>query len=819
MGDHVGLRLGEKAGELGPPATDGQRTNRRLLDPDREQRIPGAPESRPDRCIGLVGLNGSGSRLVDPAEGLPLAANDESVEAVRRRDRRFRVDRSIGLEERVVVVDEPVATPDDAPLEPIEELVDPRCQPVFVARHRTVNTVERTAHLRRQPPPAGEAERGGHEVPPVGLPPQHAEVFLHDPTRSIERVQWVDQRWVWRRFGRSADRRELRLDEIEHPLTRRFGARLCGEDLVVTRCTQVVLESELGGASVIDHEPRTGAERSGSHLQPGSLRIQVDLVEPLATGSLHRRPGGVHRPVRHDRERSVATLVPVNEGAAKSLDRLAAVIADVGPQVVGFSGGVDSSLLAVAAARTLAADELLVATADSPSLATGELDECRRLAGEWGFAWRSVRTDELTDDRYVANAGDRCYWCKSALMDALEPLAAERGATVTLGVNVDDLGDHRPGQEAAAARGALFPLVEAELTKADVRALARELDLSVWDRPAMPCLSSRIPYGTAVTVPLLSRVDRAEQAVRALGFTDLRVRHYDNTARIELPAEDFGRAAAMATELVEAVSATGYDYVTLRPGRSPLGQLERSPRQRCRRRSCPRPIRHHGAVTEARLDLDRTRRVDLPEAVYCHHKTTAQCVTIVSEMLADGAGCGDRHPDHPRPTRGAAALQPPPVAAAGSTLTWRHRPATGRRAAVIAAGTSDLPVATECRLTLEALGHEVDVVTDVGVAGLHRLLAALPEFADADVLVAVAGMEGALPTVLAGLVAQPLLAVPTSVGYGTAFEGQTALLSMMTSCAPGIAVVGIDNGYGAACAAHRILAALGRDPSADEPAS
>jgi uncharacterized protein len=148
-------------------------------------------------------------------------------------------------------------------------------------------------------------------------------------------------------------------------------------------------------------------------------------------------------------------------------------------------------------------------------------------------------------------------------MDALEPLAVERGATVTLGVNLDDLGDHRPGQEAAAARGAQFPLVEAGLSKAEVRAVARELGLSVWDRPAMPCLSSRIPYGTAVTVPLLSRVDRAEQAVRALGFDDLRVRHYGDTARIELPADDLARAAAMAADLVEAVTGAGYTYVTL----------------------------------------------------------------------------------------------------------------------------------------------------------------------------------------------------------------------------------------------------------------
>lgn len=210
-------------------------------------------------------------------------------------------------------------------------------------------------------------------------------------------------------------------------------------------------------------------------------------------------------------------------------------------------------------------------------------------------------------------------------------------------------------------------------------------------------------------------------------------------------------------------------------------------------------------MTEARLDLDRSRRIDLPEAVYCRHKTTEQCVSIVGEMLARGtdAVIATRVTAEQR----EALVDLEPQAETATTLTWRHRAPTGRTAAVVAAGTSDLPVAGECRLTLESLGHGVELVADVGVAGLHRLLSVLPELERADVVVAVAGMEGALPTVLAGLVAQPLIAVPTSVGYGTAFEGQTALLSMMTSCAPGIAVVGIDNGYGAACAAHRIVAA------------
>lgn len=209
-----------------------------------------------------------------------------------------------------------------------------------------------------------------------------------------------------------------------------------------------------------------------------------------------------------------------------------------------------------------------------------------------------------------------------------------------------------------------------------------------------------------------------------------------------------------------------------------------------------------------RLDLGRSERLGLPEAVYCEGKTVQQCVDIVAAFLASGedAVIATRATEEQQ----AALVELDPVNHVGTTLTWRHRAASGRSASIVSAGTSDLPVANEVRLVLNAMGHEAVAITDVGVAGLHRLTDALPDIMANEIIVALAGFEGALPTVLAGLVPHPIIAIPTSVGYGTAFEGMTALHSMMASCAPGISLVGIDNGYGAACAAHRLLSALSR---------
>ncbi len=257
-------------------------------------------------------------------------------------------------------------------------------------------------------------------------------------------------------------------------------------------------------------------------------------------------------------------------------------LGELGKTVVAFSGGADSSLLAWLANDVLGPENALAATAVSASLAPAELEDCRALAAEWGLNHVEVRTHEDAKSAYVANGPDRCWHCKDELMRCLAALAASFGgrrpvpgeagtagatgeprAQIVLGVNVDDLGDYRPGQEAARRAGAVFPLAEAGFTKADVRAVSRQLGLRTWDKPAAACLASRVPYGTPVTLGTLLSVAKAEAGLRALGFRESRVRHYGDLARVELPLRDLAAAFARREEVVHAVRAAGYRYVTL----------------------------------------------------------------------------------------------------------------------------------------------------------------------------------------------------------------------------------------------------------------
>lgn len=250
-----------------------------------------------------------------------------------------------------------------------------------------------------------------------------------------------------------------------------------------------------------------------------------------------------------------------------SLDRLRARLGELDRVLVAFSGGADSAFLAWVAHDTLGPDRATAVTAVSPSLAGFEHQDATALAAEWGLSWAEVLTDEMHSAAYQRNDAERCFWCKDALMDALAPLTGpggeHAGATVVLGVNLDDLGDHRPGQRAAADRGGAFPLVDAGFTKADVRDWSRRLGLRTWDKPAAACLASRVPYGTAVTVNVLGRIERAEAALHDLGFRSLRVRHYEDVARLEVPVDELERVLQERVAVIEAVKGAGYRYVTL----------------------------------------------------------------------------------------------------------------------------------------------------------------------------------------------------------------------------------------------------------------
>ena len=248
--------------------------------------------------------------------------------------------------------------------------------------------------------------------------------------------------------------------------------------------------------------------------------------------------------------------------ATAPLDALRAELHRLGRVVVAFSGGADSSFLAKVAHDTLGQHALAV-TALSPSLAQAEEADCRALAAEWGLRWRGVATDEMADPAYVANGPDRCARCKTALMEALGPIAAAESATVVLGVNVDDLSDHRPGQDAARSFGARFPLVDAGFSKAAVRSWSRQLGLRTWDKPAAACLSSRLPYGTPVTLGALRSVADAEAALRGLGFGQLRVRHHGTLARVEVEDDALARVLQRRAEVIDALRSAGYVYVTL----------------------------------------------------------------------------------------------------------------------------------------------------------------------------------------------------------------------------------------------------------------
>lgn len=254
-----------------------------------------------------------------------------------------------------------------------------------------------------------------------------------------------------------------------------------------------------------------------------------------------------------------------NRGVGTKLDDLHSLITDFDGVVVAFSGGIDSALVAAVSARSLGARALAV-TAVSPSLAPGELDEARRVASEVGIRHRAVETNEVAKEEYLANGTDRCYHCKTELYDVLHDIALEESLPVVAsGTNVDDLGDYRPGLEAAWNARVRHPLVEAGFTKSDVRDAATSLGISISDKPASACLSSRIAFGARISVDELTRVGRAERVLKDLGFRQVRVRVHGDIARVEVEASEVPRLMEpIAREAVaRQLKSLGFAFVTM----------------------------------------------------------------------------------------------------------------------------------------------------------------------------------------------------------------------------------------------------------------